>query len=116
MKRLGSGFGGSAGGHAPWGNPRGSLKIGRDPISCSSKHSSAIGFVTTLPVSLMLPQLGRETVAELWCDWSKVFLLAESTVVDFGGDTLRPVNLYILSCHSSWLAWCVCDMARRELV
>jgi hypothetical protein len=76
---------------------------GSEPISCSSKHSSAAGFDSTVPSSVVSElKDGKETVAEYcWLGRSRAFLLKESTAkaCDFGGEFLRPINELILSCQ-----------------
>ena len=89
--------------HAEGGAECGTLITGKEPISCSSKHSSAAGFDSTVPSSVdSEPRDGNETVAE-YCWWgsSRAFLLDESTAkaCDFGGECLRPINELILSCQ-----------------
>jgi hypothetical protein len=66
---LGIDFVPAAGCHAASGALCGSLICGREPISCSSKHSSAIGFEVNnweLSVEYCIVTKGRDTVVELW--------------------------------------------------
>jgi len=87
---LGLDFGSGAGFQSSLGAWLGTLTVGKEPISCCSKHSSAAGLVMTDPLSSAkspVTEDGRDTVAAK-CDWgiSKAFLLAESTgrKFDFG--------------------------------
>lgn len=103
---FGSAFGwGVARDQAAAGAAKGTLITGSDPISCSSKHSSAAGLDATDPSSAAKsPETdeGNETVAND-CDVgsSRAFLLDESTARTcvFGGELFRPSKLLILSCQ-----------------
>ena len=81
----------------------GTLITGNEPISCSSKHSSAAGFDSIDPSSVVSePRDGSDTVAEYcWFGSSRALLLEESTAkaCDFGGEFLRPIKELILSCQ-----------------
>lgn len=87
------------------GGLKGTLITGNEPISCSSKHSSAGGLVVTeLSSGARSPVTddGRETVAVSWeLGISNACLLDESTVGAClaGGELLRPINELILSCQ-----------------
>jgi hypothetical protein len=99
----GIGLGGDAKCQADAGAVCGTLITGKEPISCSSKHSSAAGLDSTVPSSVVSePSDGNETVAEYcWLGSSRAFLLEESTAkaCDFGGEFLRPISELILSCQ-----------------
>lgn len=96
-----------AGFHKASGALSGSLILGNEPISCSSKHSSAMGldqvgrWPTGAPSDV---EVGNDTVAEtreLAC--SSALLLAGSTRIDLGGDALLPFSrLSILLCQFPW--------------
>jgi hypothetical protein len=75
------GFGVGAGSQANGGAECGTLITGNEPISCSSKHSSAAGFDSTAPSPVVSePNNGNDTVAEYcWLGSSRAFLLEEST-------------------------------------
>jgi hypothetical protein len=103
---FGSNLGwGVANDQAAAGAAKGTLIMGSDPISCSSKHSSAAGLEATDPSSAAKsPETdeGKETVAnDCVIGSSKAFLLDESTAraCDFGGELFRPRRLLILSCQ-----------------
>lgn len=104
--RFGSDLGwGLAIDQAAEGAMKGTLIIGSDPISCSSKHSSAAGLdATELSSAAKSPETdeGKDTVAnDCGVGSSNAFLLNESTASawDFGGELLRPSRLLILSCQ-----------------
>jgi hypothetical protein len=102
---FGRALGGGAAKVQPFaGAIKGSFTGGRDPISCSSKHSTEAGLEATDASSAAKSPVtddGRETVAnDCVVGNSKACLLEESTArADFGGELLRPSKLLILSCH-----------------